>query len=57
MLDEGSGLERRKRPDTKTMIACAGHTLEYLSPYSSDLNPIEHKWAQAKAIKDLCTTA
>ncbi|MFZ1494872.1 MAG: transposase, partial [Candidatus Competibacter denitrificans] len=29
----------------------AGHTLEYLPPYSPDLNPIEHKWAQAKAIR------
>lgn len=26
-----------------------GHTLLYLPPYSPDLNPIEHKWAQAKA--------
>ncbi|WP_425347684.1 transposase [Spartinivicinus poritis] len=25
--------------------------LEYLPPYSPDLNPIEHKWAQAKAIR------
>ena len=29
----------------------AGHTLEYLPPYSPDLNPIEHKWAQAKSIR------
>jgi len=27
----------------------AGHTLLYLPPYSPDLNPIEPKWAQAKA--------
>ena len=40
-----------KRSDTNTMIASAGHTLEYLPPYSPDLNPIEHKWAQAKAIR------
>ena len=26
-----------------------GHTLEYLPPYSPDLNPIEHKWSQAKS--------
>ena len=34
-------------------IACenAEITLEYLPPYSPDLNPIEHKWAQAKAIR------
>ncbi len=28
-----------------------GMTLEFLPPYSPDLNPIEHKWAQAKAIR------
>ena len=38
-----------KRADTKAMIRNAGHTLEFLPPYSPDLNPIEHKWAQAKA--------
>ena len=30
-------------------IKARGHTLEYLPPYSPDLNPIEHKWAQAKS--------
>ena len=40
-----------KRADTKAMIKNAGHILEYLPPYSPDLNPIEHKWAQAKAIR------
>jgi len=34
-----------------TALDKAGHTLLYLPPYSPDLNPIEHKWAQAKAIK------
>lgn len=29
----------------------AGVILEYLPPYSPDLNPIEHKWAQAKSIR------
>lgn len=29
----------------------AGHELLYLPPYSPDLNPIEHKWAQAKALR------
>jgi transposase len=29
----------------------AGHTVLYLPPYSPDLNPIEKKWAQAKAIR------
>ena len=31
------------------MVENAGHTLLYLPPYSPDLNPIEKKWAQAKA--------
>ncbi|CAA2930853.1 hypothetical protein ARSQ2_01992 [Arsenophonus endosymbiont of Bemisia tabaci Q2] len=29
----------------------AGHMLEYLPTYSLDLNPIEHKSAQAKCKK------
>ncbi|MSP28540.1 MAG: transposase, partial [Methylococcales bacterium] len=31
---------------------------EFLPPYSPDLNPIEHKWAQAKALsrKKNCST-
>lgn len=40
-----------KRADTKAMIKNAGHILEYLPSYSPDLNPIEHKWAEAKAIR------
>ena len=40
-----------KRADTQKAIREAGHSLEYLPPYSPDLNPIEHKWAQAKAIR------
>lgn len=35
-------------------ITDAGHCLEYLPVYSPDLNPIEHKWAQAKAIRRRC---
>ena len=38
-----------KRTDIQNTLRHAGHTLEYLPPYSPDLNPIEHKWAQAKA--------
>ena len=38
-----------KRADTQTLIEQSGFFLEYLPPYSPDLNPIEHKWAQAKA--------
>ena len=40
-----------KRGDTQKAITDAGHILEYLPPYSPDLNPIEQKWAQAKAIR------
>jgi len=40
-----------KRLDTQAALVQAGHTLEYLPPYSPDLNPIEHKWAQAKSIR------
>ncbi len=40
-----------KRQDIQYVIRRAGHTLEYLPPYSPDLNPIEHKWAQAKNIR------
>ena len=32
-------------------IEDVGHTLLYLPPYSPDLNPIEKKWSQAKAIR------
>ena len=28
-----------------------GHTLLYFPPYSLDLNPIEKKWAQVKALR------
>lgn len=38
-----------KRADTKAMIETAGHHLEFLPPYSPDLNKIEPRWAQAKA--------
>lgn len=40
-----------KRQDTQNLIKSMGHILEYLPPYSPDLNPIEHKWAQAKALR------
>ena len=38
-----------KSKSMQEKIETAGHTLEYLPPYSPDLNPIEHKWAQAKS--------
>jgi len=40
-----------KRSDMIAAIKDAGHIPEYLPPYSPDLNPIEHKWAQAKSIR------
>ena len=40
-----------KREDTQNAIRNAGHELLYLPAYSPDLNPIEKKWAQAKAIR------
>ncbi|MDX7993032.1 IS630 family transposase [Xenorhabdus sp. psl] len=38
-----------KREDIQIALRNAGKCAEYLPPYSPDLNPIEHKWAQAKA--------
>ena len=35
----------------KQSLTNAGHKLLYLPPYSPDYNPIEKKWAQAKAIR------
>lgn len=40
-----------KRADIRQLFEQAGPVLEYLPTYSPDLNPIEHKWAQAKAIR------
>jgi transposase len=40
-----------KHPTTRVLIENAGHTLLYLPPYSPDLNPIEQRWAQLKAIR------
>ena len=40
-----------QRTHTQDAIAKAGCILEYLPPYSPDLNPIEHYWAQAKAVR------
>lgn len=38
-----------KRADTRQCLEAAGHSVLFLPPYSPDLNPIEHTWAQAKA--------
>ena len=40
-----------KRQDTQQAIRDAGHILLFMPPYSPDLNPIEKKWAQAKALR------
>ena len=40
-----------KRKDMIEAIEEKGHTLEFLPPYSPDLNPIEHKWFVAKAFR------
>jgi transposase len=40
-----------KTPAVKTTIEAAGHVIQYLPVYSPHLNPIEKKWAQAKAIR------
>lgn len=40
-----------KRDDIIKLITDAGHILEFLPPYSPDLNSIERTWAQAKAIR------
>ncbi len=40
-----------KRSDTQALVKEAGFILEYLPTDSPDLNPIEHKWAQAKALR------
>lgn len=40
-----------KSDQMKKALNEAGHTLLYLPPYSPDLNPIEHTWAQAKHIR------
>ncbi len=40
-----------QRQDTRDTLYNAGHILEYLPAYSPDLNPIEHKWAPAKALR------
>ena len=40
-----------KRSDMIGIIEGAGHIVLFLPPYSPDLNPIEQKWAQVKAIR------
>ena len=40
-----------KRADMIEAIEASGALLEFLPAYSPDLNPIEKKWAQVKAIR------
>jgi len=40
-----------RRSDIIEAIESKGHTVEFLPAYSPDLNPIERKWSQAKAIR------
>ena len=40
-----------KRAEMVEAIEKAGAFLVCLPPYSPDFNPIEHKWAQAQAIR------
>ena len=40
-----------KRKDIIQAIENRGHIIEWLPPYSSGLNDIEHKWSQAKSFK------
>ncbi|CAM4456902.1 MAG: hypothetical protein LEGION0403_FIIPPAGN_02782 [Legionella sp.] len=39
-----------KHKKMQEQLIKAGMILEYLPPYSPDLNPIEHKWVQAKTL-------
>tara|TARA_B100000475_G_C14949350_1_gene295016 strand:+ start:419 stop:904 length:486 start_codon:yes stop_codon:yes gene_type:complete len=47
-----------KSQRTKEILSEHGHELEFLPPYSPDLNLIENKWSQAKSIrrKHECST-
>ena len=40
-----------KRYDTQLLIEKAGHIIEYLPPYSPDLNSIEKQWAKKKKLR------
>ena len=40
-----------KRQDIIDLIVDAGHCIDFLPPYSPDLNQVEHKWAEAKSAR------
>ena len=48
MMDNASF---HKRDEIRQSIEKAGCILEFLPPYSPDLNPIEHQWAKLKSIR------
>ena len=48
VLDHATFHQRR---DALEAIERAGHIVEFLPPYSPDLNPIGKKWAPAKSIR------
>jgi hypothetical protein len=45
------GAPFHKRSDIIEAIEDKGHVVQFLPAYSPDFNPIEKKWAQAKAIR------
>jgi transposase len=40
-----------KQAEKQDALVTAGHTLLYLNPYLSDLNPIKKKWAHLKSLR------
>ena len=44
-----------KRADNLENIRRAACVAEFLPPYSTDFNPIEHTWAQLKSIRHTMT--
>ena len=48
VLDNASFHKHKKM---QQIVDDAGVILEYLPPYSPDLNPIEHSWAFAKSLR------
>lgn len=40
-----------KSQKTRELVESHGHNIEFLPPYSPDLNPIEQKWSQAKSLR------
>lgn len=45
------GAPFHKRSDILQAIEREGHCVEFLPPYSPDLNPIEKKWSQVKTTR------